>query len=78
MTRVNEKIRLLYKYSSHDISISAEQHVEPAVIPRLRSLACFYHFRTAVPRTQLSALYPARGSKIRRMLGSDIWLHTFC
>jgi len=29
-----------YIYSTRDITISAEEHVEPAVIPRARSLVC--------------------------------------
>lgn len=40
MISFNEKI-VCYKYSSHTITISAEEHVEPAVIPRARSLVYF-------------------------------------
>lgn len=37
------------------INISAEEHVEPAVIPRARSQAYFPSYSTAKPRTQLRA-----------------------
>lgn len=50
-----------YKYSNIDITMSAEEHVEPAVIPRARSLVYFPSLQDC--RTKDATMRTLAGSK---------------